>query len=143
MGQQPGASRAARNRLGRQRPLRGLDVIALLFATPADVGRPFEDTDEQARRAVVEPLGHVGADTDTKFAAARAGLLRVREIKHFPLAGQIGATRPPAVAPALADHLGTGNFGKRRRRRFLGGSIEVEERRPFDALGSPAEGQTH
>jgi hypothetical protein len=57
--------------------------------------------------------------------------------------GQIGATRPPTVASPLPHHLGTRNFGRRRRHGFLGGSTEVEKRRTLDALRAPAEGQAH
>jgi hypothetical protein len=69
--------------------------------------------------------------------------LRVGEVEYFPLARQVGVMRSPAVALALPYHRGTGDFRWRRRRCFLSGSTEVEERRPFDALRAPAEGQTH
>jgi hypothetical protein len=141
--QQARAGRTARDRLRRQRRLHRLDVVPLPFASPAQVGRSFQNADEPTGRAIVQTLGEVGADADAHLPAARAGLLRLGEFQHFPLAGQIGATRPPAVASTLPHHLGVGRFGRWRRRCFLGEGAEVEERRAFDALRAPAEGQTH
>jgi len=141
--QQPGADRAARDRLGRQRCLHGLDVVPLLFAAPTQVGRPLQDADEQTGRAIVETLGYVGADADADFSTARAGPLRLREIEHFALAGQISTPRSPAVAPALPDHGRTENIGRRHGHCFLSGSAEIEERRAVDALAPPAEGEAH
>jgi hypothetical protein len=139
--QQPGADRAARDRLRRQRSLHRLDVVPLLFAAPAQVRRPLQDADEQTGRAIVQTLGYVGADAHPHVAAARAGLLRLRENQHFLLARQVGARRPPAVAPALPGHVGTGNVGRRRGHGFFGRSTEVEQRRALDALRAPAERQ--
>jgi hypothetical protein len=113
---------------------------SLASAETAIAGLPKH---ERRRRAIVEALGYVGADAHAHLPTARASLLRLAEIKHFPLTGQIVAARPAAVASSPPHHLGTRDFGRRSRHGFLSRSAEVEKGRTLEALRAPAEGPTH
>ena len=110
---------------------------------PAKIRRPFENTDEQRGWARVETLGHTRADAHAHFAAARAGLLCLTDVEHLSLAWQVGTTFPPTVTPALHDHFWDWRFSRRRWQRLPGGTCEVEEHRPLDALGAPTERHSH
>jgi hypothetical protein len=67
--------------------LQSLDAVALPFAAPAPIRRPFQDANEQTGRAIVQTLGYVGTDADPHLPTAWAGLLRLCEVEHFALAG--------------------------------------------------------
>jgi hypothetical protein len=60
-------------------------MVAPLFAMPAKVCLPFENSDKQTGRAVVETLGHIGADAHALGTTARASLLCLGEIEHVAL----------------------------------------------------------
>src|SRR5205807_298407 len=114
MGKQAGSDRAVWNRRGRQRRLHCLDVLSLVLTVPADIGRSFDGMNKQTGRAVVEPLGHIGANAHPYVAAARASLLRLGDIDYVALTRQVGRTLASTVTAALVGY----NLLRRRFGRY-------------------------
>jgi len=142
MRQEASPDRAAFNRLGGQRRLRGLHVLACLFAVAAQVRGPGELAVVKRRRPIVQACGNVFADANALVTTARARLLRVGEVEHFAFARQVAAAWPPAVAALHRDRFLRG-FGGRWRFHWFRGGDAVKEGRPFEALGAAAEGHPH
>src|SRR5262249_58892144 len=93
-------------------------VVPGAFTGAAGVGGPYHLADEQGGRSVVEPLGHVGPDSDAGAPAVRARLLSVGQVDLDALAGQVGRQRAASVPSSPG---GRGGW-RRARRRWEGGS---------------------
>jgi hypothetical protein len=142
MRQQAGGGGAPWDRFRRQRRLDRLDRVAVAFATAAHISRPHDLADEQARRSIIEPLGHVGADPHPPFAAAGATLLGLGEVDLRPLAAQRPRVWPPSVArPRCHPRRLRLRFCHRRGRH--GRRVVIEQSRTDGALRPPAERQPH
>ena len=115
MRQQSGRREATRNRFGRQRRLARLNILALLFAGSAEVGRPHRGADEDLRRLIIVAFGRVLADANLGAAAARALLVGLGNINEMFYARQVLRRLAPAVTLALCL---SSRLGFRWWRRF-------------------------